>query len=265
VATRISSGVAPCGSGGPGFNCDSFDSAPTVTADGRVGDQFEGVGTSIGCIGNDCTASGVGDDQLQVRPLNGAGSPQEWQRASTGAFDPDPAADPANPNLIAYVGNLTCNPACFSPVIVGDATGSDLYSTHYGDDEPQQSLDWNPEGTKLVDVEAGANRGIWVFDPNGAAMDFTQVLVDPVQSSSNPDDTTFTGARFLGDTKIVFSAGGDLWTVPATCNQCQFPRDATRLTTDGSATSQNIEPTWTASTAPILPVGGAPAGPPPAS
>ena len=64
---------------------------------------------------------------------------------------------------------------------------------------------------------------------------------------------TFKDVAWIGNSTIVFAAEDNLWTIPASCGSggtpCQFPRDATRLTSDGTAAAPDVEPSWTSSTA----------------
>ena len=59
----------------------------------------------------------------------------------------------------------------------------------------------------------------------------------------------------IGSSKILFRANYNLWTIPASCGRpspCHFPADATQLTSDGTQETQDSEPSWTSSTAPLI-------------
>jgi hypothetical protein len=91
-----------------------------------------------------------------------------------------------------------------------------------------------------------------------------RALQDPLQTGcdpgDNPFDVTFKDVAWLGTSRLVFSAEGNLWTIPASCGAggtpCQFPGDATRLTSDGTAAAPDAEPSWTSATATIGAVSG---------
>ena len=123
---------------------------------------------------------------------------------------------------------------------------SDSTDTLVAQEDPNvfpTSLAWSSDGTTLLLADS---TGIWTFPSNSTTGPYTHVLQADSSSSGTPQT-----ARFLGNSKIVFDAGGNIYTIPATCNLCTL-NNATALTSAGTDSS----PAWTSSIMPIAPVGG---------
>ena len=129
---------------------------------------------------------------------------------------------------------------------------------------------WSAARDRLVAYNAGGDHQTY----NGYGFDTTTVpgglYVYGDLSQTNPGTLAlpppgdghggylqFFTPRFMGTDKIVFVAQGSVWSIPAACNHCSFPGDATKLYDGGStAATQASGVVWTAATI-------RPASPPP--
>ena len=195
---------------------------PDVTADGRVLFQSNAVVVTGGCFLYGCSTSGDSSNGLVSVRFDG-----EDKRAHpaqcTGARNP--AGNPANAAQLAYLGcshDLTPNDpwdATFSALRTSDGTTDRVVAY---DDVAQADVAWSPDGTQLVTSEGGTEPGIWVYPADGNA---TRLAVVPEAGAA-----TFASPRFMGGDRIIFVRNGDVWSVPATCDHCAFPGQATQLT-----------------------------------
>jgi hypothetical protein len=301
--TRLSGPPANCITAGT--ECDTAAENPSVTTNGRVVYLAE---TVFGSIDFDDVATTTIDDL----PLNGSEAPAPWglppQSVAKGDDDPSlfytVASDPANPNLIAYEGGTNCSvgmgvsdTGCITGIVVDDNQGQSPYNVSY-DDEGQDWLAFSPNGNYVADIEAGEQRGIWIYtdeDVENAANDGTwrgwYVLEDPDQDSNDggdPDQHTFQGVTVTGSGAIVFDDGTNIFSVPASCwgpsnpdgfsNSAPTPTKAdcgafsttnptanpnvTQLTTDGTGAALDTLPAWTAATVAAFASGSAAGGSP---
>jgi hypothetical protein len=156
------------------------------------------------------------------------------------------APNPADPSHFSYVGCKGTAGAGSSqwPIVVGDS-GNGVTGISF-DDEQEHDPSWQPDGSRVLDVESGDQPGIWTYDTSPAtpAKVFTRLLADPGSNASNPD---ISHARYAGNDRVVFSAQGNLWSIPASCTDatCSFPASATQLTHDDGSATKNLDPTWT--------------------
>jgi hypothetical protein len=105
------------------------------------------------------------------------------------------------------------------------------------DDAEQRDPAWSPVGDRVIVSEGGVEPGLWAYAPSNSgcfAGDLRRVLAAPA-------GTTFNDPAYLGADRVMFEAGGELWTVPAGCVACAFPGAATQLTTGAN----NSDPAWT--------------------
>ena len=170
------------------------------------------------------------------------------------------APDWANPAQIAYngcqdgsdYGLLTLGSGGTAGTVVGRTA---LASATF------ESLSFAPDGSSIVAYDnsyrSGVNDGgLYLFSPAGSGAPIRELLVSPTDNTdpSFPGALRFSSPHFVGAGTIVFAAQGNIWSIPASCNACSFPANATQLTTDG----QDGAPAWTSAT-----LGPAPAPPPP--
>ena len=262
AVTRLTPAAAQCGPA-PAW-CGSFSTSPSWMANGNIAYEYDLYTWEYSCLTLPCgwrfNDSSVEEIDV-VPPAAGAFRGAKWNvehgRSVLGA---GPIPDPADAAKLAYVGDSICEPGgCLYPLYTGTGNGADT-PVAYDDDLIEAA--WSPDGGRFADVEGGGERGIWTYAADAASTpgkQFVWALTDPLQTGSdpgeNPFDVTFKGVAWLGTSKLVFSADDNLWTIPASCGSgggpCQFPRDATQLTTDGSAAAPNLEPSWTSSTAPL--------------
>lgn len=271
AVTRVSNFAAPCGPS-PAW-CGSFSTSPTWTADGRIAYEYDQYTWEYSCLTFPCGWRFTTSlEEVHVVPATANAGPGVIWSLEHGGDRPvtsRPIPDPADPSKLAYVGGLVnCGTGCETPPYISSGNGTD---TPVGYDDILISVAWSPDGSEFADVEGGGERGIWTYAADAAetpGKQFAWALQDPLQTGSdpgdNPFDVTFEDVAWLGTSRIVFSAEGNLWTIPASCGAggtpCQFPGDATRLTNDGTAAAPDAEPSWTSSTATIGVVSDAGAG-----
>lgn len=219
--------------------------------------------------------------------INGTQDPYGFEPGFEGPI----ASDPADPTKIAYGGDYLrdlnfgqeCGPTGDSDCYPLDIEKSDgTYNQTSDDDSFYYGLAFSQDGTVVGDIETGGNKGIWVYlsaqntltnqsalTPGGK---FAFALADPNNvSGAGEFDHTISGITFVGSNEIVFSADNNLWSIPASCwanSTTSNPPTANcgtfsptnpnvhQLTTDGTSTTPDTQPSWTSSTSPITAVGG---------
>lgn len=156
--------------------------------------------------------------------------------------------NPANPSQLVHTGCASGgNPAL---VVTGpNRSGERVVAC---DDTEQTGPSWSTDGSQIVAAEGGTEPGIWIYGAANTAC-FTGSLRYAVVT---PPGTVADSPRFIGSSgRIVFEAGGELWTAAANCDHCAFPGAATQLTTGGN----NHEPSWTSNPL-TVPLTGTPPG-----
>jgi hypothetical protein len=244
-----------------------YETQPRVTADGQ--ELF----TSSLVTGITAASSGSTATALVERPLTANGTVTAWgptaQEAEPAAgFDGTP--DPADATEAAWVEAQGCgfhvtdaqgvsHASCQYAVQLGTIssgltapviTFDNEYVSAGGRGPTSLAISSDGSTLLLVDPSAPAD-GIYTTPVAGApgTKPVTEVL-------AQPPGWTFGQARFAGQ-QIVFDAHqlidgketGDIYTVPASCTSCSFPKDATNLTHDPAADSS--DPAWTSATRPL--------------
>ena len=97
---------------------------------------------------------------------------------------------------------------------------------------------YSPDGAAIVafsepDFSGDTHAGLYRYSSSGSG--------SPERELLRYSGTPFGSPHYVGADRIVFSAGKNLWSIPAACDACAFPGDATQLTTDGADDS----PVWT--------------------
>ena len=269
----------------PGTTGAAFESQPRLTANGQLVEQYSSYPAA--------TSSSLGNPSvhaLVTRPLGSTGSTGStgtvWSDTSSETLppSPDPAPDPANPALVAWVENQ--DPACTRFTVAGahvcqyavhvaSATTMNAPPVAIFDDETPfgagpSSLAWSSDGRNLLIVDEQApNDGIYEVSATTGVGPSTKHVTQVI---AEPPGWTFGQARFAGS-KIVFDAKGegrgipgtsDIYTIPASCDSgtCSFPASATNITHNPA--QDNVTPAWTSAAAPLSPLGDPPvAGAPP--
>jgi hypothetical protein len=233
AATRLSPPPSQCGGG----TCEQSQADPEATTDGRF--LFISVRNecNVGCSGNP-----ISNGYHGFGSLSGGGFSDFGARACP--YAGDGTTNPANPSEMAYDGcwnSDSSNPASTPGTYAVIASGPNRAGEHVlaTDDQTIHDPSWNSNGTQLIDVETGDTPGLVVYR---SPTDNTVVLNDPTGGTG---DSPFHDPRFAGD-RIVFGyqpgdGTKDLYSIPASCAGCNFPANATRLTTDGN----NSQPAWT--------------------
>jgi hypothetical protein len=255
-----------------------YEQQPRLLKGGQMVDRYS-VYPSV-------TAASVGaasQQGLYVRPLNAA-SPgtagTAWADTAAEALPPsaDPAPDPANPALIAWVENQdpSCDQytrngshVCQYAILVGGASASPAPAVAIFDDESPgghgpSSLAWSSNGRTLLIVDdQPPSDGIYTVSASTSKSPASKAVTEVI---AEPPGWTFGQARFAGS-RIVFDARGaghgtpgtsDIYSISASCDSgtCAFPLNATNLTHDAKA--DNVDPAWTSAAAPLLALGGEP-------
>jgi hypothetical protein len=293
---RLSQPASACGGGG--VICGSEQIDPAVTTTERVIYYTLQAASTIDCGIYYCGSDGGLSEDYVSRKLDGSDSATPWPLPSSttganmnGAQGADPvfegsiAADPADPNKIAYGGDyihgIPFGDGCGTdgdgncyPLVVDDSNGT--YTRTSTDDSFYYDFAFSQDGTKVADLETGDKKGIWVYpstqDYSGANPQFSWALTDP----DNVDGATqfqnnVNGLTFVGNNEIVFSSNNNLYSIPASCwatptapsdtsGHCSLA-NAHQLTHDGNSTAPDAQPAWTSSTSAIKAFGTTP--PPP--
>jgi hypothetical protein len=240
----------------------SLDAPAVLTANGQVIFQHTGVTYEPGNPGQIAGTT----QSMDEGPLSGgAANPWTWVGDSgPSSFPPATyASDPADPSLIAYTYfDSAISPATQLYIANQAGTAPVTVATQpspYGN----AGLAWSPDGTELIDVDGtsasnvgtpgadGFSPGIWEF--SASALGAHHLVI-----ASNASSGQFTSPVFVGQNEIAFAAENNIWEVPASCNACTFPSGAKQLTTDGTSSVPDFQPSWTAQ--PITPVGGSGGG-----
>lgn len=212
AVTRLTGAPAYC------YNCSSGDDTPEPRADGHLVYRLQM------CTG---FLSGIYDCVASIKTTAGQSYPTCDEVV-------DPSANPVAAGQVAYTGCWTTS---------GDAavvvTGPDRVGEHVVgcDDQSQRDPSWSLAGDQVVVAEDGVDPGLWVYGASNTACFSGSVRYAVVAPTSVP----FSSPRFTGDGRIIFEAQGEIWSVPATCNTCAFPAQATQLTTGAN----NYDPAWT--------------------
>ena len=249
--TRLTAAPAPCGAAQQW--CTSFETDPRLTADGLV--AFDSFITTweFSCAQFPCEWTfipGGSSDTLDTRSLATGGSRTQWMNTSGLAIEPLPTPDPADATKLAYSDETfgTSSPCNPNPYYIeeGHRDGSGAHVV-ICDDAPFVSLAWVPDGSALIDVEAGTQPGIWAYDDSPATNPnkrFLWLLADPAAGQHGSFSTSITTARYMGPDKVVFDQNGDLYTIPLTACAKRATANAAgctmasahRLTHDGKST-----------------------------
>jgi len=261
VLTEI--GPAP----GTAIGSAYYETQPRLSADGQ-----ELFASSL-VTGITADSSGSTATALVERPLTANGTvtawgptPQETEPAA--GFDGTP--DPVDATEAAWVEAQGCgfhvtdaqgvsHASCqyavqFGTISTGVTAPLITFDNEYASagGRGPTSLAFSSDGSTLLLVDPSAPAdGIYTTPVAGApgTKPVTEVL-------AQPPGWTFGQARFAGQ-DIVFDAHqlidgkqtGDIYTIPASCMSCSFPKDATDLTHDPAADSS--DPAWTSATRPL--------------
>jgi len=244
--SQISGPPAPCA-------CTVDSEYPHWMANGELQDNYSIVG-AIGTLGITETVNSV-----PATAGAGVGTAVHLPAGNWAAYiyGPWAAPDPADATKIVSIG-----PEERCKAFIGECV-RDLYVTTGGSSSTpvaesevfDESPEWSSNGTRLAVLQGAEERGIWTFGAEaGPSNHAVFALKDPVQlGKSEPMKSTFSGVSWIGNSTIVFAAEGNIWMIPATCGSdgtpCEFPANATRLTSDGKDGS----PSWTSSTQPLVP------------
>lgn len=233
--------------------CTSFETEGRPSTDGRVFANYAVYSYETSCSSGTCGYAIQGSSIKEyVRSLAGGDetevpTPGCDLSSLAGPSHVDLAPDPVDPSHFTYAGCKGTAGAGSGqwPIVLGDSSGS-VTGISY-DDQSEFDPSWSPDGTHVLDVEGGDTPGIWTYDTSPATTPgkaFTELLADPGSNAAYPD---IMHARFIGGDRVVFSAQGNLWTIPASCTAatCTFPASATQLTHDDGSATQDLDPTWT--------------------
>lgn len=268
---RLTAPSAPCGS--VSVQCASEEEDPAVTADGRL--VYDRLDTASAFI---CPFYCGYSEAYYSRRLDGSDAPVPWpvpQQSSDPegedpGFEGSIAADPADASKLAYQGNaVNGGGQTLYPVDVDSAGNPPSVNAAAYDDSFLYGLAFSGDGSLLADIETGGEKGIWVYpsgqDADAGDAEFYWALEDPDNGQGTSLDHFLSGLAFVGGSALVFSADYNLYSLPARCwatpagagvqPNCHFPQDATRLTSDGTATAPDTSPAWTSSTTPIAAIG----------
>ena len=201
----------------PGQCLTTFHTDPEATTNGRVLNIYWAIASGNNLRG---FQSGTQDGPAEGSTPTGCDNDIDLE---------DPSPNPANPAQFAYLG---CEGGGGSQAI-----GLTQGSSHQGlsfDDAPQRAVAWRSDGGLVVASEGGTEPGIWTYTPTPGNPNPVHVL--------NGDFAGDVGFAGVANDRILFSSGGDIWSIPASCTaaSCSMA-NATRLTTSGS----NEHPSWT--------------------
>ncbi|MGH3266382.1 MAG: hypothetical protein ACRDNS_30815, partial [Trebonia sp.] len=149
----------------PGISCVSrIDNTPTLTADGRVLYLQTSAVVTYSCYGFYCYGSADGGNEYEIQSASGGDQPNQWpdgtspvqwfEPAGTGGVDSSPAADPADPHLIAYPAWEDPADVSFSvnPLVIDDDAAQNPFVVS-DDDVTQWGVTWSPDGAYVLDIE----------------------------------------------------------------------------------------------------------------
>jgi hypothetical protein len=259
----------------PPATAASFETQPRLASNGQIVTQY--------ALYPAATQSSLGAASVSALFSSAPGasafaSPWANTDAETLPLHADPAPDPANSSLLAWVENQdpTCkryvvghSPVCQYAIHVATAGATSPPTAIFDDEAPHgggpSSLAFSSDGRNLLIVDDQApDDGIYEVSAStsvpAAGKQITEVIAEP-------PGWTFGQARFAGS-KIVFDAHGkghsvpgtsDIYAISSKCDlgTCSFPASATNLTRNASA--DNVDPAWTSAAAPLLALGAAPA------
>jgi hypothetical protein len=226
--------------------CTTADDYPQPVPSGSVFfDYFQSSGRtgSYGGTGGDYESSnavwtmqadGSSRTKYAALPCTGA--------LFAGGITTDIALDWASPATVAFNG---CNDSTTHTPVIDTANGTSISPIAAAPSGVSSFSDFafSADGTQLVAAASGYKlTGLYLYG-SGSTTPVRQLLSSPTGTVG------FSSPHFLGSGSIVFSAQDNIWTIPASCNGCVFPTDATQLTTDG----QSAGPAWTS--AAVAPAG----------
>lgn len=166
----------------------------------------------------------------------------------TGTLPDGPSPNPVAPSQIVYAGCGAGGEPSALIVTDPNRAGERIVAC---DDVTQADPAWSPGGDAIVAAEGGAEAGLWVYGAANSGC-YTGQLRHAVVA---PPEVSLSSPRFVGSERIVFAAQGELWTVPASCNGCPYPGNATKLTSG----ADNSGPSWTSNPLLVPPPPVAPA------
>ena len=277
----LASGVLSAPLPAPPATGAAFATQPRLAPGGQVVTQYALYPNASPATLGSATTQGV-----FASPAGASAFGLPWANTATEAMPlrADPAPDPANASLVAWVENQdpTCSrfavngaPVCQYEIHVAPAAATGSPPVAIFDDETPpgsgpSSLAWSSDGRNLLIVDdQPPNDGIYEVSASTSAPAATKQVAELI---AEPPGWTFGQARFAGS-KVVFDARGeghsvpntsDIYAISAKCGSgtCSFPQSATNLTNNAAA--DNIDPAWTSAAAPLSAVGAAPvAGAPP--
>jgi hypothetical protein len=246
TVSRISGPPTPC-------DCTSFNEYPHWMANGELQDNYDFLGNTESV------------NSVPANPGAGEGTPLSVPAAQWSGYVYGPWAepDPVDATKLVSIGPEEQCKSQFGECIrsLWVTTSGGAHTAIGAAEWFVESPAWSADGSHLAVLQGGEERGIWTLGPEEASPSkhFVFALKDPIQlGKSEPIKTTFSRITWIGDSAIAFAAEGNIWTAPASCGTngtpCEFPANATRLTSDGHDGS----PSWTSSTQPLVP-------PPPAT
>jgi hypothetical protein len=264
----------------PSTTAASFETQPRLAANGQIVTQYS--------LYPAATPASLGSASVAALFATAPGASafdSPWANTAIESLPlhADPAPDPANSSVVAWVENQdpTCKhyvvnqkSVCQYAIHVATAGAASPATAIFDDENPHgggpSSVAFSSDGRNLLIVDdQPPNDGIYEVSASTtvppADKQITELLAEP-------PGWTFGQARFAGS-KIVFDARGegrslpgtsDIYEISSKCDSgtCSFPASATNLTRDAGA--DNLDPAWTSAAAPLPAVGGAPApGAPP--
>ena len=271
-AFSLTAGVLTDQSPAPASDGAGFESQPRLSATGGLVEQY--------VLYPSATASTLGAPSvagLYQRALGAAAIGTAWSYTATATLPDraDPAPDPANPSLLAWVDlqNPSCTgitlhgaPVCqYAIHLASAATVTSPPIAIFDDEAPfgpgPSSLAFSTDGRTLLIVDdATPNNGIYTVPASTSVSPAVKHVTEVI---AQPPGWTFGQARFAGS-RIVFDARGeghslpgtsDIFSIPASCDSgsCSFPASATNLT--HNAALDNVDPAWTSAGAPLVALG----------